>query len=115
MMRTGSTVHLPYERLLWMSLHLRRKSPGPLLGDAMMSVALGVKPSVVLVASLLPLSVGISHALLQAHSPLHAQTSCEDGAMWGRVALWGDPALLSEAGGSWLDRHGSGIMATSGP
>jgi hypothetical protein len=34
----------------------------------------------------------------------------------GEVGLsWGNPALPSVAGGSWLHRHGSGIVVTSGP
>ena len=47
---------------------------------------------------------------------LTARDRCEVGvwAWWGGVALWGTLLCLSVAGGSWLDRRGSGIAALRG-
>jgi hypothetical protein len=69
----------------------------------MMSVALGVKPSVVLVASLLPLSVGISHALLQA--PPCTFRLCVRMGQCGVGLPFGGTLLCCRrlAGAGWID------------
>ena len=70
-------------------------------------------PSVVLLPALLLAPFLLSGLFEVLFSVARVKRSV--GARWGGVALWGTLLCLSVAGGSWLYRQGSGIVATLGP